>query len=97
MNRDFYSTRGIKIVFFIALLLAVLQVFVSNRLVSLDTKLATIQNRTDTLLRENEELSQAVASSSSLTTIFIRAQESGYVKGAKFLFLNHSNTIALEK
>ena len=57
---------------------ALFQLFITHRLSTAGIELTEIENQTQTLSKENEELRHRIASHSSLMTVASRAQAMGF-------------------
>lgn len=79
------------------MVLAIVQVFVSNRLVSLDAKVAAISQESGLLEQQNSDLYQNIASRSAYLTIIHQAQNLGLDNDTQFLYLNQNYRVALER
>lgn len=97
MQRTTNVSKNLKLIFLCIIILAIIQVFVSNRLVFLDTQLADIAENAEYLQRENEDLQRKIASNSALSVLSLRAQESGYSPSTRFLYLNRGFPVALDR
>jgi hypothetical protein len=77
----------IKIAPFVAGILMVIEIVITNQLVGGSRQVRLADSSIDVLRQENALLEQQVASASSLLTISVKAKEAGFVEPAKSQFL----------
>lgn len=97
MKQKTNPLNSLKIVFAVVIFLAIVQVFVSNRLVSLDSRRARILSDINQLEKENDDYRQKVASFSALATIAGRAEESGFTQTGQYMYTRQEYPVALDK
>lgn len=88
--------KFVKLIIFLVIFLGVFQVIISNQLSTLGSELLLIEKETGRLRDENGRLKQKIASSSSLSTITLKAQRFGFEKKAEFFYLETQIPVALE-
>lgn len=89
------TVRIFKIVGFVLIILAIIQVVISNRLVTAGQRLTQIDKEIKRIEEENEYLKKEIASFSSLTTIAKEAEKAGFLRMQSFLYLTEE-TFALK-
>lgn len=97
MKQKTNPLNSLKIVFAVVILLAIVQVFVSNRLVSLDSRRARILDEINKLEKENDDYRHKVASFSALATVAGRAEEYGFKQTGQYIYTRQEYPIALDK
>lgn len=78
------------------ILLILIQIVLSNHLALAGRDIKLIETQIQDLTQENTELSEKVASDSALLTINAKAQNLGFVKTIKPLYLSETQAMAHE-
>lgn len=91
-----HNSYSIRLIFLSTVILAVIQVIVSSRLVSLDSKLGSTIQKIEAVAYENEEVSQKIASASALATITELSLKQGFRPQTRYTFLYGDYPLALE-
>lgn len=79
----------------VTIVLALLQLFLANRLAGFSGELANLEKSEKELVYANELLKKEVAHESSIAGIAIKATESSFETSRNFLIVSESETFAL--
>lgn len=86
----------IKIVLFILAVTVFLQLLVTGVLAGRGDELAKLEREAERMQRENSVLRQGLAEKSSLAEISSAAEKLGFAKPEAFVYINLSESVALE-
>lgn len=81
-------------IYFIVLMLAVLQIIISNSLSNYGKKISKLSEQTQEMNLANERIKKKIASSSALTTLTVKAKELGFIQKADVIYLDELYSVA---
>lgn len=82
------SRKASYLIYFLVVILSVLQIIISNRLSHFGKKISELTQKTNEISLENERIKKKIASSSSLTTLSFKAKELGLTKKTEVIYLD---------
>lgn len=88
------KSLGPYFVFFLVLILSVLQIIISNRLASYGKKISKLSDQTKEMNLANERIKKKIASSSALTTLTAKAKDLGFTQKANVIYLDELYSVA---
>ncbi len=82
------------IIYLLVIILAVFQIFISNRLANYGEKLSNLAQKTNEKTLDNERIKKKIASFSAITTLSLKAKELGFEKKAQVMYLDDRYSVA---
>lgn len=90
-NKPFINS---SLIYFVIIILAVIQVVISNRLASFGKKISNLSIQTKQLTLENERIKKKIASSSALISLTQKAGELGFNQKISVEYLDELYSVA---